>query len=130
MRTLRPLTHIMIDNTSKKALVQSSHATREHRPEYRAIELSTHGIIFLGTPHQGTESVDLALVFLQIQSIYANTNNRVMKHLTRDSEALQALVSRYAAISGHFDTKFFFEEFPTRLPGGMKRVASRIVALL
>jgi len=64
--------------------------------------------MFLGTPHQGAESVDLALFLLRIQSIYSQTNNTVLKHLQRDSEFLQAQLSQYASISGNFDTKFFY----------------------
>jgi hypothetical protein len=92
--------------------------------DYRAITLSTYGIIFLGMPHQGAESVDLALLLLQIQSIYSQTNDAVLKHLQNNSEFLQAQLSQYASISGNFDTKFCYEVYPTRIPGGTQRMAS------
>jgi hypothetical protein len=105
-----------------KALIHANSATEDHLPDYRDISLSTYGIIFLGTPHQGAENVDLGLLLLQIQSIYSNTNNVVLKHLRRDSELLQAQLAQYAGISRNFNTKFFFEAYPTSLPGGMQSV--------
>ena len=86
--------------------------------------LSTYGIIFLGTPRQGTDSVDLALLLLQIQSIYSQTNEVALTHLRRDSEFLQEQLFQYESISGNFDTKVFYEMYPTPIPGGMQRMAS------
>jgi hypothetical protein len=82
----------------------------------------------LGTPHQGAENVDMALLLLQIQSIYSQTNKTVLQHLRRDSEFLQAQLSLYASISGNFDTKFFYEAYPTRVTGGMQRQASFVAS--
>jgi hypothetical protein len=107
-----------------KALIQANSATRNHLADHRTITLSTYGIIFLGTPHQGVESVDLALLLLQIQSIYSQTNDAVLKHLRRDSEFLQAQLSQYASISGNFNTKFFYEVYPTQIAGAMQIMAS------
>jgi len=90
--------------------------------------ISTYGIIFLGTPHQGVENVDLGLLLLDIQSIYSKTNKTVLKHLQRDSELLQTQLSQYASISGNFDTKFFFEVYPTRIFGGMQRMVSFVIS--
>jgi hypothetical protein len=109
---------------SSKALIHASSASRGHLSDHKGIEISTYGIIFLGTPHQGSESVDLGLLLLQIQSIYSHTNDAMAKHLRRDSEMLQQQLSQYSAISGKFNTKFFFEAYPTLLPGGIRRVVS------
>ena len=113
-----------------KALVQANSASEDHVSHHKAIELSTYGIIFLGTPHQGTDGVDLAMLLLQIQSFYSKTNDKVLKHLQRDSELLQALTSQYAAISGRFDTKFCYEVYPTHIPGGVGQVASGDIEFL
>jgi hypothetical protein len=111
-------------NIRGKALIKSSFATQSHLPDYRAIELSTYGILFLGTPHQGADGVDMASCLLRIQSIYMQTNDAILQHLRRDSEFLQSQISLYASISGNFETKFFYEVYPTQVFGGLQRVVS------
>jgi hypothetical protein len=105
-------------------LIQANSATRNHLSDHRAIALSTYGIIYLGTPHQGAAGIDVALLLLRIQSIYSQTNKALVKHLQKDSELLRVQLSLYASISGNFDTKFFFEAYPTRILGGMQKMAS------
>jgi hypothetical protein len=109
-------------NFGGKALITSNLATSHHLPDYQAIGLSTYGILFLGTPHQGADGADLALCLLRIQSIYTQTNDAILQHLRRDSEFLQAQISQYASISGTLDTKFFYEVYPTQVLGGMQRL--------
>jgi hypothetical protein len=110
--------------TRRKALIQSNSATKAHLHDHKAIHLSTYGIIFLGTPHQGVEGVNLALIILGIQSIYSQTKTSILKHLQRDSEFLQSQLSTYASISGNFDTKFFYEAYPTQIIGGARSIVS------
>jgi hypothetical protein len=109
---------------SLKALIHANLANEAHLPHHKEVELSTYGIIFLGTPHLGSDVVSLAHLLLQIQSIYSPTNDVVLQHLKRDSETLQQQLLQYASISMRFDTKFFFEAYATRLLGGMQKVAS------
>jgi hypothetical protein len=78
-------------------------------PHHKAVELSTYGILFLGTPHQGADGIDLAKLLLGIQSIYSKTNDAVLKDLQSHSPALQQQLSQYTPISGNYETKFYFE---------------------
>jgi hypothetical protein len=100
------------------ALIHSAAARTGAQEEHRSIYLSTYGIIFAGTPHQGGEGVTWGLRLVTIASIFVNTNNRILQHLQRDSEEVQRLMRDYAPISSDFRTKFAYETLPTTLPTG------------
>jgi hypothetical protein len=100
-----------------KALFQSSIANKDNRPDHKSIELSTYGMILLGTPHQGSDAVDFAMQLLRIKSLYSQTNDQVLKDLRRDSPELRAHISNFTSISGRFDTKFFYEAYETKVGG-------------
>ncbi|KAF5373437.1 hypothetical protein D9615_009492 [Tricholomella constricta] len=102
----------------KQALVHAFSASPNHLSGHKAIQVSTSGIIFLGTPHQGANGVTLASIVLRIQSFYSSTNDGILKHLGRDSEFLEVQQTHYTSISERIDTKFFYEAYATRLPGG------------
>lgn len=80
--------------------------------------MSTYGIIFAGTPHQGGEGVAWGVRLVNIASIFANTNKTTLQHLERDSEEVQRLLRDYAPISNEFVTKFAYDTLLTRLPIG------------
>ncbi|KAF8526828.1 hypothetical protein BU17DRAFT_82243 [Hysterangium stoloniferum] len=101
----------------KHALIQASQAHKGHLVEHKWIALSTYGILFLGTPHQGTPAItNPANELLKLASLSSRTNNVLLKHLISNSEWLQQQLSSYNAISGNFCTKFFYETLPTVLP--------------
>jgi len=103
------------------------HAKRGNR--FKAVELSTYGINFLGTPHQGNDNADLGNLLLLIQSIYSDSNNAVLWDLKPQTAALQQQLSQYAAISGTYNTKFFFEtlDTPLRHLGGIRKRVHRLL---
>jgi len=103
----------------KSALLLANASSKQNNFHHKAVELSTYGMIFLGTPHQGAENVDLALLILYIQSIYSQTNNTIVKDLGLHSKALQEQLDRYTAISHKYATVFCYEKYPTKLPAGM-----------
>jgi hypothetical protein len=67
----------------------------------------------MGTPHQGGSGVHLGKLMINIASVVVAADNRLLKHLERDSEWLQQQLGQYGPISGDFVTKFAFEEYPT-----------------
>ncbi|KIM71640.1 hypothetical protein PILCRDRAFT_37074, partial [Piloderma croceum F 1598] len=71
------------------------HADRHEYSPYKAVERSTYGILFLGTPHQGSATVDLATSILQILSIRFDTNNTILNDLGLHSKALQQQQDQY-----------------------------------
>ena len=67
----------------------------------------------MGTPHQGGSGVQLGKLMVNIASVFVAADNRLLRHLERDSEWLQQQLGSYAPISGDFVTKFCFEEYAT-----------------
>jgi hypothetical protein len=67
----------------------------------------------MGTPHQGGSGVNLGKLMVNIASVFVVADDRLLKHLERDSEWLQQQLGQYGPISGDFVTKFAFEEYPT-----------------
>jgi len=67
----------------------------------------------MGTPHQGGNGVQLGKLLVNVASVFVAANNRLLRHLERDSEWLQLQLGQYAPISGDFVTKFAYEEYPT-----------------
>ncbi|KAL1634772.1 hypothetical protein SLS56_002174 [Neofusicoccum ribis] len=102
----------------KSALIHASLANPTHNDKHQAIKLSTYGIVFLGTPHQGANGVTLAKIAARVISVYEKTNDIVLKHLEQHSEWLNDQMEQYKAISSDFDTKFCFEAYETPIAAG------------
>jgi hypothetical protein len=67
----------------------------------------------MGTPHQGVSGVNLGKLMVNVASVFVAADDRLLKHLDRDSEWLQQQLGQYGPIGGDFVTKFAFEEYPT-----------------
>ncbi|KAF8519810.1 hypothetical protein BU17DRAFT_89673 [Hysterangium stoloniferum] len=106
----------------KHALIQASQAHRGHLVEHKWISLSTYGILFLATPHQGTTAItNPANQLMKLASLLSKTNNVLSKHLISNSEWLEQQ-SSYSAISANFHTKFFHEALKIILPDKSSRI--------
>lgn len=97
----------------KSALVHSDAARKGALEEHRSIKTSTYGVVFMGTPHQGGSGVQLGKLLVNVASVFVAADDRLMKHLERDSEWLQQQLGQYGPISGDFMTKFAYEEYKT-----------------
>lgn len=75
--------------------------------------MSTYGIMFIGTPHQGGNGVQFGKLLANVVSLFVAADDRLMKHLERDSEWLQQQLGQFGPISGDFVTKFAYEEYKT-----------------
>ena len=80
--------------------------------------ISTYDILFIGTPHQGSEGVTWDRLAQNLASIFANTNNKMLEHLAKNSEWLEYQQRLFLPISNKFETIYFYETYPTPLPGG------------
>lgn len=69
--------------------------------------------MFMGTPHQGGSGVALGRLIVNVASVFVAENNRLLRHLERDSKWLQQQLGQYGPISGDFVTKFAYEEYAT-----------------
>src|SRR4029077_140257 len=96
-----------------QALIHSDSARAGALEHHRSIKLSTYGIIFLGTPHQGGDTVALGRLLVNIASVFVPADHRLLQHLERDSEWLQQQLGQYGPIGTEFVTKFAYEEYPT-----------------
>ncbi|KAH8652959.1 hypothetical protein BGZ61DRAFT_309127, partial [Ilyonectria robusta] len=74
----------------------------------RSVKLSTYRILFMGTPHQGGNGVQLGHMLANVASVFIAADDRIIKHLERDSEWLQQQLGH-----GDFITKFAYEEYKT-----------------
>ncbi|KAK0721389.1 hypothetical protein B0T21DRAFT_338119 [Apiosordaria backusii] len=84
----------------KRALLYSNDVRAHHQEDFRSVFVSTYGIIFLGTPHNGSDVAIWGRV-LQYMSDVAiprklfETQSVLLKALKKDNETLQE-------INGHF----------------------------
>lgn len=98
----------------KAALIHSDSCRTGSLESHHAITTSTHGIIFMGVPHQGGNGVALGKCLVNIASSVAKADTRIMKDLERDSQLLSTQLGQYQAISGQFVTKFAYETLETK----------------
>lgn len=57
--------------------------------------------------------MQLGKLLVNVASVFVAADDRLMKHLKRDSEWLQQQLGQYGPISGDFVTKFAYEEYET-----------------
>ncbi|ORY63374.1 uncharacterized protein BCR38DRAFT_394255 [Pseudomassariella vexata] len=98
---------------SSKALIHSDASRKNALAEHRSIKVSTYGIMFMGTPHQGGNGVRLGKLLTNIASLFVAADDHILRHLEKDSEWLQKQLGQYGPISGDFVTKFIYEEYET-----------------
>ena len=96
----------------------SANYTEAHLPDRGYIRVSTYGILFMGTPHQGGEGVSWGILARNLASVFANTNREILEHLAKNSEWLEYQQALFLPISNQFETIYFYETYPTPLPGG------------
>ncbi|RYN63061.1 hypothetical protein AA0117_g12840 [Alternaria alternata] len=97
----------------KSALIHSDTARQVALAEHRSIKLSTYRVMFMSTPHQGGNRVALGRLMVNVASVFVVADDRLLRHLERDSESLQQQLRQYAPISRDFVTKFALEEYAT-----------------
>ncbi|KAB5514886.1 hypothetical protein GE09DRAFT_980434, partial [Coniochaeta sp. 2T2.1] len=97
----------------KSALIHADTARQGALLEHRSIKVSTYDIIFMGTPHQGGNGVQLGKLLVNIASMFVAADDNLLRHLERDSEWLQQQLGQYGPIGGDFVTKFAYEEYKT-----------------
>lgn len=104
----------------KKCLSFCSRVTHEHIQHLRSIYVSTYGILFLGTPHNGS---DIAKFGSLLQSICSavlpkrlfDTSPQLINSLKTDNEHLQIINRDFVQIMARFRIYFFHESKPMDL---------------
>jgi hypothetical protein len=60
----------------------------------------------MDTPYQGGSGMQFGKLIVNTASVFIAADDRLVKHLERDSEWLQQQLGQYGPISGDFVTKF------------------------
>ncbi|CAG7850798.1 SubName: Full=Related to kinesin light chain {ECO:0000313/EMBL:CCA76343.1}; Flags: Fragment [Serendipita indica DSM 11827] len=103
----------------KWALVICHNQNPESKCDLRDILVSTHAILFFGTPHSGLEGTTLLTMINRFASMYTKTTNVLLKDLENHSSELENVQSLYVAASEKFNSIFFCEAYKT--PAERKR---------
>ena len=78
----------------------------DHGNDFKDIRLSTAGIIFLGTPHQGSEAAVYEVWLAQA----VGHDKTLLKFLKRNSSALDEIARDFNASHGNADIVCFYED--------------------
>ncbi|KAL3454986.1 hypothetical protein BJX64DRAFT_295489 [Aspergillus heterothallicus] len=106
----------------KRALIYSRSLTNEKVEHLRSIYVSTYGILFLGTPHNGSEVAKWGLLLQNICSAvlpkkFMESSPQLVKALKTNNETLQNINSLFTDMIPRFHIYFFHETLSTDVKG-------------
>ncbi|MCJ1398700.1 hypothetical protein MMC11_001901 [Xylographa trunciseda] len=101
----------------KRALIYSSDITGVRTEHLRSIFVSTYGILFLGTPHKGSDVASwgsfLEWLCKAVPKKAIDTSDQLIEALKTNSETLQNIDRQFAQLIENFHLFFFHEAKPT-----------------
>ncbi|KAK4676008.1 hypothetical protein QC764_0084030 [Podospora pseudoanserina] len=106
----------------KRALLYSNDVRAHHQEDFRSVFVSTYGIIFLGTPHNGSDIAIWGRV-LQAMSEVAiprklfETQSVLLKALKKDNEGLQEINSHFLDVYQRFRIQMVHEGHTSDVKG-------------
>lgn len=103
----------------KRALIYSSGIRGNHTEHLRSIYVSTYGILFLGTPHKGFETVEWGFLLESTCSVVEG-QPQLIDALKTNSETLQITDRQFIQLTSRYCIYFFHEAKPTKLRGDLK----------
>ena len=111
----------------KRALVYSSEVRGIMTEHLRSIFVSTYGILFLGTPHAGSNVAEWGSRLESICSAILptrliDTQPQLVNALKANSETLQNIDRQFIQLTSQFRIYFFHEGKPTHLHGLLRYV--------
>ncbi|KAJ5749085.1 uncharacterized protein N7511_010781 [Penicillium nucicola] len=106
----------------KRALIYSRSLSSEKTEHLRSVYVSTFGILFLGTPHNGSDIAKWGLLLHNICNAvlpkkFMEASPQLIKSLRTNNETLQHINSLFVDIMGRFHIYFFHETRSTDVRG-------------
>ncbi|KAI1385789.1 uncharacterized protein F4822DRAFT_438318 [Hypoxylon trugodes] len=106
----------------KRALLYSNDLRSSQHEDYRSIYVSTYGMIFLGTPHAGSDlagwgTMLQAMSDAVVPRTFFQSESVLLKTLKRDNETLQNINSHFLDIYQRFKILMAHENHKTDLKG-------------
>ncbi|CCA71170.1 hypothetical protein PIIN_05106 [Serendipita indica DSM 11827] len=95
----------------KRALVISHNQNPGSKGHLRDILVSTHGVLFFGTPHFGAENTTFLEGINLVLSLYMETTDAVLKDLRSHSTELENIQKDWVAASENISSIFFCEDY-------------------
>lgn len=118
---------VLLQANSRQALLSSLHSAEPH---LQAILECTRGILFLGTPHQGSGFSRWAERLAKFVGVIKQTNREILGVLENDSEVLARIQAHFHSMirdRGHrgvpeISITCFYEEMPLPVLGKVGRL--------
>lgn len=99
-------------------MIRASHLLNfNDRPELGCLYLHTKGIIFMATPHRGTETKALQIAEIAQHAAkvtWKSPNKDVLRNLKSNAAALNQQRKSFTTIMQKFTMSCLYEEYPTK----------------
>ncbi|CAG7850953.1 SubName: Full=Related to tetratricopeptide repeat domain protein-Neosartorya fischeri {ECO:0000313/EMBL:CCA75073.1} [Serendipita indica DSM 11827] len=96
----------------KQALGLCHSETVGSKNDFRDILVSTHAVLFFGTPHFGVKGVELLQTMNRLLSVHLKTTKVIVRNLKENSSALDNIQRLYTSASKEIETVLFYEIVP------------------
>ncbi|KAK6533609.1 hypothetical protein TWF694_002546 [Orbilia ellipsospora] len=108
----------------KRALIYSNSCGVDHNERLRSIKVSTQGILFMGTPHMGSDIVRWGSLARKLLCFFPGVklDSNMLPMLGQNSETLQNINTLFGGIASSFEIVYFYEELETLLPTGQHEI--------
>ena len=109
----------------KRALIYSSDINGYHTDHLRSIFVSTYGILFLGTPHKGSDMAEWGsrlewICRATLPKRVFDTEPQLVHALKKNNETLQNIDRQFVQLITRFHIYYFHEGKPTDLKGTLR----------